>query len=141
VKKRTWMMLAVTAVIVLAGVLMFLFRVQPLVRADFDMDCVDVAYYVAEGQREWCELTDAQIEELRPYLMDVNMRRKSFNPGSFPTKNVIFQILIVGRDGPWHIVLGEPCFANESRDHPRFTIIKDDAYDALIRQLETLVGK
>ena len=57
------------------------------------------------------------------------------------TKNVIFQILIVGRDGPWHIVLGEPCFANESRDHPRFTIIKDDAYDALIGHLETLVGK
>lgn len=140
-KKRTWIMFAVASVIVLAGVLLFLFRVQPLVRADFDMDFVDVGYHVAEDQWERFALTDAQIEELRPYLMDVNMRRKSFNPGSYPTKDVIFRIEIYGSDGPWSIVLGEPCFANESRFHPRFTILKDDAYDALIRYLETLVGK
>ena len=140
-KKRTWIMLAVASVIVLAGVLLFLFRVQPLVRAGFDMDFVDVAYYVAEGQKERFELTDAQIEELRPYLMDVNMRRRSYNPDHYRTEDVLFEISIVGRDGPWHIVLGDPCFAYESADHANFKIIKDDAYDALIGYLETLVGK
>ena len=140
-KKRTWIILAVTALIVLAGVLLFLFRVQPLVRAGFDMDFVDVEYHAEKHQWEEIDLTDAQLQELRSYLETVNMRRRSYNPDHYRTEDVLFEISIVGRDGPWHIVLGDPCFAYESADHANFKIIKDDAYDALIRHLETLVGK
>ena len=74
-------------------------------------------------------------------LRDLKIEWRGTRVHPFSVDHVQFFIDYIADGKPFHLVLGEPCFAYESAGSAKYFVVQDDAYRRLIDELRNMAAQ
>ena len=137
-KKRTRnILIMVLSVVLIIGSYLFVRRVRPLPEVDGELVWINVMDNRTDPSVE-LELTEGEADILSVKLKALKMKWSGGRVYPFSIENVDFFVDYIAGGEPFHLVLGDPCFAYESADQAKYLIVQDDAYRRLMEELRNL---
>jgi len=134
-KKHTRTVLLVSLIVVLvAGGFFLARRVCPLPEVDRETVWITVEDNRSDPPVK-LELNEGETDVLIMKLNALKMKWSGGRVHPFPVGNVQYFVDYMTDGKPFHLVLGDPCFAYESADRAKYWIVQDDAYRRLMEEL------
>ena len=136
-RQRRMILLVILSAALIVGIYLFAGRMRPLPGMEGDLEWISVQDN-RTNLAVAIELSDGEADALKMKLKALKMKWSGSYVHTFSIENVQFFVDYIVDQKPFHLVLGEPCFAYESAGKAQYPIVQDDAYRRLMEELQSI---